>query len=270
MTMDADAPGEPEEVLHGGVANAGAVVRVGQHVLRPASAHTPSVHRLLRHLHAVGFTAVPVPVGVEEDGRERLEYVPGDVASPPYPAWVQTDDALASVARILRGMHDAAASFGTLGEWSAELADPAGGPVMCHNDVCLENVVFREGVAVALLDFDFAAPGRPLYDVAAFARLCVPLDADEHGARLGWAEGLDRPGRLRVVTDAYGLDRAQRLELVDLVEVSMRAGEAFVARRVAAGEPAFVEMFHRLGGAARLARRRAWWAEESSRFSAAL
>ena len=43
--------------------------------------------------------------------------------------------------------------------WSDELADPASGAVVCHNDVCLENVVFRDGQAVGLLDFDFAAPG---------------------------------------------------------------------------------------------------------------
>ena len=30
-----------------------------------------------------------------------------------------------------------------------------GGPIVCHNDVCLENVVFRDGEAVGLLDFDF-------------------------------------------------------------------------------------------------------------------
>jgi Ser/Thr protein kinase RdoA (MazF antagonist) len=31
--------------------------------------------------------------------------------------------------------------------------------------------VFHEGTAVGLLDFDFAAPGRPVYDLAAFARM---------------------------------------------------------------------------------------------------
>ena len=50
------------------------------------------------------------------------------------------------------------------------MADPDGGSVMCHNDVCLENVVFRDGRAVTLLDFDFAAPGRRSFDLAAFAR----------------------------------------------------------------------------------------------------
>jgi Ser/Thr protein kinase RdoA (MazF antagonist) len=45
--------------------------------------------------------------------------------------------------------------------WSDELADPSGGPIVCHNDVCMENVVFRNGAAIGPLDFDFAAPGRP-------------------------------------------------------------------------------------------------------------
>jgi hypothetical protein len=35
--------------------------------------------------------------------------------------------------------------------WSTEMAYPLAGEVMCHNDVCLENVVFDNGEAVALL-----------------------------------------------------------------------------------------------------------------------
>ena len=47
--------------------------------------------------------------------------------------------------------------------------------MLCHNDVCLENVVFRNGHAAALIDFDLAAPGRPLWDVAMTARYWVPM-----------------------------------------------------------------------------------------------
>jgi len=39
------------------------------------------------------------------------------------------------------------------------MADPLGGEVFCHNDVCPESVVFRDGVAVALLDFDVGEAG---------------------------------------------------------------------------------------------------------------
>ena len=81
--------------------------------------------------------------------------------------------------------------------------------MICHNDVCLENVVFQDGLAIGLLDFDFAAPGRPIFDFAAFARMCVPIDDDVSAARLGFGE-VDRPGRLRLVADTYGLDAAGR------------------------------------------------------------
>ena len=49
-----------------------------------------------------------MPVGVDEDGRERLVYIDGDVPLSPYPAWSQSESALASIARLLRGLHDAA------------------------------------------------------------------------------------------------------------------------------------------------------------------
>jgi hypothetical protein len=44
-----------EEVLAGGVANAGAVVRVGGDVLRPSNANTASIHRFLTTLADAGF-----------------------------------------------------------------------------------------------------------------------------------------------------------------------------------------------------------------------
>ena len=144
--------------------------------------------------------------------------------------------------------------------WDLELADPlAGGAddVIGHNDVCPENVVVRDGVPVALLDFDFAAPGRRVWDVACFARMCVPIEdpADMH--RTG-REGLDAFTRLRLVADAYGLPPGRR-DLVDALAHQVAHGVAFVQRRVDAGEPAFVEMWTTMGGAARYERRRCWF-----------
>ena len=77
--------------------------------------------------------------------------------------------------------------------------------VICHNDVCLENVVYRNGVAVGLLDFDFAAPGRRIWDLACFARMYVPIDTDDDARLLGRAGPFDPPAALRIVADAYGL-----------------------------------------------------------------
>jgi len=263
---------EPE-VLTGGVANAGAVVRVGRHVLRPTNPHSPTIHALLRHVRAVGFDAAPGVVAVEADGRERLVFVAGDVPVPPFPAWSQTDAVLASTTALLRCFHDATVGFVAPpgATWSDEMRDPdpVGDVVICHNDVCPENVVYRNGVAVALLDFDFAAPGRRVYDVACLARMCVPLDTDEDAARTGRG-GLDPYARLRVVADAYGLAAPDRLTLLDVLDEQFGQDGAFVRGRMEAGERAFVAMWETVGGQERFDRRRRWFAAHRSRFVDAL
>jgi len=259
-----------EQRLEGGIANAGNVVRVGSHVLRPAGPHTASIHAFLRTVRAAGFAGAPLPVGIDADGRERLEFVDGDVPVPPYPGWSQTDAALASVARLLRGLHDAARAFDPEGHiWSDALADPAGGTIVCHNDLELSNVVFRDGVAVALLDFEFAAPGRPVYDLAQLARLWVPIDDDLDSSRVGW-EPADRPARLRLVADAYGLDRDGRAALLTAFEDAIDRIEAAVRRSVAAGDPNAVALWDRTGGSERFDRRRRWWAAHHEELADAL
>jgi aminoglycoside phosphotransferase (APT) family kinase protein len=260
----------PEEQLRGGIANAGNVVRVGAHVLRPSSPQSGSIHTFLRAVRHAGFKGAPSPVGIDEDGRERLVFIDGEVPLSPYPDWSQSDRALASIARLLRGLHDAASGFDSQGfTWDDSLADPAGGTRMCHNDVCPENVVFRDGIAVALLDFEFAAPGRPVYDVAHLARLCVPIEDDYDQTRLGWRPA-DRPARLRVVAGAYGLDRDGRGELLSAMDDAIACVEAAVRRRVSAGDPNAVAMWNRTGGSARYERRRRWWTDHHDQFAAAL
>jgi aminoglycoside phosphotransferase (APT) family kinase protein len=147
------------------------------------------------------------------------------------------------------------------------MPDAAGGSVVCHNDVCLENVVFRGGVAVALLDFEFVAPGRPAYDLAAMARMCVPIDPDS--SMFGFAPN-NAVARLRLVTDAYGLDASGRGEFLAILDEGIRRSGEFVARRVAAGEQGFIDMWNAGGGQARFDRRRAWYATERDRIAAAL
>lgn len=258
------------EVLQGGVANAGAVLRIGADVLRPANEHSASILEFLKRLTDSGFPGAPVPVGLEADGRERLRFIPGDVAIPPFPDWAQADDALTSTAELMRGLHDASIGVATdTMTWSAEMADPRGGQVICHNDVCLENVVFRGGRAVALIDFDFAAPGRRAFDVASLARMCVPVDDDVNAAKLGW-HPVDRPRRLRLACDAYGLAAEQRSEVLLFLDRSIARGGEFVRRRVDAGEPGFVKMWSEMGGMKRFDRRRAWWATARPSFDAAI
>ncbi len=200
-----------------------------------------------------------------------MRFIEGDVPLPPYPAWAQADDALVSIAQLMRGLHRASAAvvLARASTWNPDMSDPEGGPIVCHNDVCLENVVFRSGVAVGLVDFDYACPGRAVYDVAQMTRMCVPVDDDLSAARLGWLPA-DRPCRLRLAADSYGLDRAGRRELLSVLSGSVARGGEFVARRVEAGDPGFVQMWEEMGGMERFDRRRAWWAAHQPDFESAL
>ncbi|MFB9631597.1 hypothetical protein [Nonomuraea helvata] len=84
-----------EEVLTGGGVNH--VVRAGDTVRRPAGAWTPAVHALLGHLEGRGFAGAPRAHGTDGEGREILDFMPGDAAGFPLPEWAQTDEALAAV-----------------------------------------------------------------------------------------------------------------------------------------------------------------------------
>jgi GNAT superfamily N-acetyltransferase len=259
-----------EEPLAGGVAHAGAVTRAGDYVLRPSGPFSETLLMFLSALRGVGFEGIPEPVGVDEDGRERLVYIPGDVALAPYPLWAQSDDALASITRLIRRFHDASRLVDPSDQaWSEELSDPNGGKLVCHNDVCLENIVFNRGNAIALLDFDFAAPGRPVWDLARFASMCVPVDDEASATRLGW-QPADRAGRLRLVADTYGLDSTQRNELLSILDHLVAQSGQWVLSKVNAGDPNFTKMWNELGGMERHTRRRQWWSTYRSRVADAL
>ncbi|HSO95510.1 MAG TPA: phosphotransferase [Acidimicrobiia bacterium] len=255
--MDERLEAEGDEVtLHGGIAHPGAVVRIGATVRRPAGPHTPAVHAFLRHLRAAGFDGAPGPHGLDDDGREIVDFLPGAVADPPFPAWAWSDDALGSVAALTRRFHEAARSFHAPAgaAWGFEAPAGWGGTFVGHNDVCPENVVFRDGAAVGLIDFDFAGPADPLFDVAATAYYWMPLVAPED-----LDVDLDRAARLRLFADVYGLPRAGREHLVRGLGAYLGWGERLVTARIAAGEPGFVEMGRR-GWAERKARAKAWFA----------
>lgn len=141
--------------------------------------------------------------------------------------------------------------------------------MLCHNDVCPENVVFRDGRAAALIDFDLAAPGRPLWDVAMTARYWVPL-VDPASTAAFYPSGLDAPARLRILADSYGLSPQDRAELFGVIEQATDVCRAFVARRVADGDPVYLQALAERGGWERWDRMRTWLAERREMFTAAL
>ena len=99
--------------------------------------------------------------------------------------------------------------------------------------------------------------------------MCVPIDDDLSASRLGFAD-LNRPARLRLVADTYGLDAEDRHALVELFDRSMESGGSFVQRRVEAGDPNFIRMLDEMGGMDRYERRRRWWQASRETFVRAL
>ncbi len=254
--------------MPGGIGNAGQVVRVGDTVRRPWSPHTEGVHAFWRHLRGNGFTAVPEALGRDESGREVLSWIDGEVAVPPYPKWAATDEFLTSVSHLLRAMHDASIGFDpTPYAWNDELRDPVGGPIMCHNDLCLENLVARDGRVVAFLDFDFLGPGRVVTDVVSTVRFVVPLRSEAR--RDPWQDESDVFRRLRLFVDSYGLSNDDREAFVGVVEQRREAGERFVLERARRGERLF-EYWLSPGGAAKLKAERDWIASSADRIRRSL
>ena len=99
---------------------------------------------------------------------------------------------------------------------------------MCHNDLYRGNVVFRDGRAVGLIDFDFAHPADPLWDLAVAAWHWVPLTE-------GWRSDVPThrwPDRLRIFVDAYGLAPDQRHEIIECLAAFLHNARA---RAVLAG-----------------------------------
>jgi Phosphotransferase enzyme family len=190
------------------------VHRSGDVVLWPVRPWTPAVHALLRHLDAAGFAGAPRVLGIV-DGRERLAYVPGDVTSD---AW--SDEGAYGLGALLRGVHDA--GFDPAGhEWLPWWGRDLGGPprVVGHCDAAPWNVVRRDGLPVALVDWDTAGPVDPLYDLAQAVWLNAALYDVE-----GLPDPETRAGTVRAMADGYRLDADRRARLAGaMVEVAVRS-----------------------------------------------
>lgn len=193
-------------MLRGG--NVNTVVRVGDTVRRKAGPQTPTIHRLLSHVRARGVLWVPEPRGFDEQGREVLSFIPGDVPHE-MPDWVWSESVLTSVARALREWHDATTSFERIDAvWGLPARSPE--EVVCHSDFAPYNCVFRDKSFAGAIDFDLCAPGPRLWDLAYTAYRFVPLmpprdavDFDAPGERspFPWPMSL---ARLETFLGAYG------------------------------------------------------------------
>jgi aminoglycoside phosphotransferase (APT) family kinase protein len=211
-----------EEVLRGGAVTP-SVVRIGNTVRRTVSAATPAVHELLRHLEARGFDGAPRVLGFDEQGREVLSYLEGEVSlDDAWPDVLRRDEGLIAVVELVKRFHAAVADYRP-----AELGHDE---IVCHGDPGPWNIVWRDDIPVALIDWDFATPADPLYDVSYVAFEMVPLRDDARCREVGFRVIPDRARRLQVVCDTYGrgatperlIDLAERHQQADIDEIEER------------------------------------------------
>ncbi|MFF1920914.1 phosphotransferase family protein [Streptomyces sp. NPDC058221] len=180
-----------ESFLPGGFINN--VVRVGATVRRPASIRTGFTGELLEMLEAGGWSGAPRYRGLDEEGREVLTYLDGHVAwEPRQPPAVYCDESLRRVTQLVREFHDLTAASALAGSHE----------VVCHNDLSPKNTVYRPAGGalrpVAFIDWDLAAPGARIHDVAhvcwQYLRLGPDIRDSSEAAR-----------RVRLIADSYEL-----------------------------------------------------------------
>ncbi|MGO4804560.1 phosphotransferase [Arthrobacter sp. 2MCAF15] len=209
----APAPGEASdvEIMPAGDVTDG-VVRVGGTIRRPHQPQSLAVAEYLDWLEDAGFEGSPRFLGRDAQGRDVLTFVPGRCAGAQPEEWTQSEDLLASVARLVRRLHTASAGFVPRAHSfpprpvRPNPSDAAA--LICHLDVTPQNVVVRGGLAAGLVDFDLAGPATALHDSLNTAMHWVPL-RDPSDAWPGW-EDQDPFRRLRIFADAYGWTENER------------------------------------------------------------
>ncbi|HVV36206.1 MAG TPA: phosphotransferase [Acidimicrobiales bacterium] len=199
------------------------VVRVGDVVHRAAGPWSASVQALLRHLEAAGFAGAPrvVGTGFDDAGRETLTFIPGDFVHP-HP-W--SDEGIAAVGALLRELHEASRSFTPPPDaaWQPWFTRDASSAVFGHGDVGPWNIVARDGVPVALIDWEFAGPVDRLDEVAHGAWLNCQLHDEIVAARNDLPSPEERARQLRLFADGYGLDAGERAGLVSrMIDFAVR------------------------------------------------
>ncbi len=207
------------------------VRREGDVVVRSAGPWASTVHALLRHLEAVGFDGAPRVIDAQP-GREVLTYIEGEISH----RGQRTIEAAAGVGDLLRRLHDATASCVPPSEavWHPSLIREVEGDerVISHCDTGPWNIVLRDGIPFALIDWDMAGPVDVRAELAEAAMLNANLFSDDVVELNQLPDFAYRCRQLSALVDAYGLSRRQRDGLVDMMIehiVRSMAGDTYEA-----------------------------------------
>lgn len=188
-----------EQRLDGGNAS-GAVHRVGDTVRKPWSDSTPAVVGFMEALRGAGVD-VPAPLGRDVQGRQVIEFIPGELAITAAPLSLPE---LGRVGAMVRSIHDASEAYTPRrsGVWHTAIPAP-GDELVCHNDLGPWNLVLGE--RWVFIDWDASAPSTRLWDLAYAAQAFTLSDTSKPSREAG--------EQLAAFVDGYGADDDLRAEL---------------------------------------------------------
>jgi aminoglycoside phosphotransferase (APT) family kinase protein len=212
----------------------GAIVRVGDTVRRPAKPSSASVQAVLAHLRRAGLTCIPEPMGFDDLGRDVVGYIAGEVWNDVIPEVAWRSSTLMTAGRLLRELHDATVDFEPPSDacWMLEMPSDLPVEVVCHNDFAVYNAVFRGDRLEAVIDWETAAPGARVWDLAYAAYRFVPLSLS---APAELCEARVQAQRLASFCDAYGAGRSDRALLLSTVARRIEAIRLLVERALLGG-----------------------------------
>lgn len=174
-----------EIILNAGKTNLGKIIRKGNTIRRPINGNSNFVQKLLCYLETVNFDASPRFLGIDEQGREIISYLEGDV---PSNLIYYSDEELILGAKLIRRFHDITAG--------CELAGTQ--EIVCHHDLSPCNFVFIKNAPIAIIDFEMAAPGKRIFDLAYAAWLWLDIGNIDITAN-------EQKRRLLLFAQAYGI-----------------------------------------------------------------
>jgi hypothetical protein len=203
--------------------------------------YSAAIHALLTHLEAVGFSGAPRSFGWDDQGRHLVEWIDGVRADHP----LAPDEALdpERIGAFMRQMHDALASFvpppGV--QWFEGLPGP-GNELIIHQDISPSNIVVADDGRLVAIDWDAAAPGTRLWDLAHAAHAFAPLTR-------GGLEPELCADRLARIVEGYGLTDEQREQLLPLLAARSERMYEYLDHMRITGQSPWIELWEHGVGA---------------------